>query len=68
MRNQADGLPPITEHIGRVQRDLGVTLTPFSTGLAETFEWYSSRSPRQNLDFTFEDKLIHEARASGNDS
>jgi 2'-hydroxyisoflavone reductase len=61
-------LPPITERIARVQRDLGVTLTPFATGLAETFEWYSTHSSRRNLDFTFEDKLIREARASANDS
>ena len=57
-------LPPITERIARVQRDLGVTLTPFSTGLAETFAWYSAHAPRQKLDFTFEDNLIRDARAS----
>jgi nucleoside-diphosphate-sugar epimerase len=61
-------LPPITERIARVQRDLGVTLTPFSTGLAETFAWYSAHAPRRNLDFTFEDKLIREARAPANGS
>ena len=68
LRNQADGLPPITEQIARVQQDLGITLTPFSTGLMETFGWYSAQTPRHNLDFTFEDKLIREARTSSNDS
>jgi 2'-hydroxyisoflavone reductase len=61
-------IPPITERIARVQSDLGITLTPFSTGLAETFAWYSAHAPRRNLDFTFEDQLIREARASSNDS
>jgi 2'-hydroxyisoflavone reductase len=61
-------LPPITERIARVGRDLGVTLTPFSTGLAETFEWYSGHAPRRNFDFTFEDRLIREARDSANGS
>ncbi len=58
-------LPPITERLARVQRELGITLTPFPAGLTETFQWYSAQAPRRNLDFTLEDKLIREARASG---
>ena len=55
-------LPPITEKISRVQRELGVTVTPFANGLAETFQWYAAQAPRRNLDFTFEDNLIRAAR------
>jgi 2'-hydroxyisoflavone reductase len=55
-------LPAITERIARVERELGVTVTPFSSGLAETYQWYSAHAPRRNLDFTFEDKLIRAAR------
>ena len=34
---QGFDLPPITEAIGRVKRVLGVNLTPFQTGLKETY-------------------------------
>jgi nucleoside-diphosphate-sugar epimerase len=57
-------LPPITEKVNRVQRELGVTLTPFATGLAETFAWYSAQGSKRNPDFSLEDKLIRAARAS----
>lgn len=55
-------LPPITENTNRVRRELGVTITPFDAGLAETYAWYSAHGPKRNLDFSFEDKLIREAR------
>jgi hypothetical protein len=56
-------LPPITEAIGRVKRVLNVTLTPFATGLKETWRWYHRHheEPRK-LSFTFEDKLIKQAK------
>lgn len=52
---------PITERVERVQRDLGVKLTPFSTALRETYEWYAAHGTRRKLDFSFEDRLIRQA-------
>src|SRR6202789_4370958 len=49
---------PITEAVGRVKRVLNVSLTPFATGLKETWRWYSKHHPERKLDFSFEDKLI----------
>ncbi len=54
-------LPPITETVERVKRVLSVNLTPFSTGLEETYKWYAQCGPQRNLDFSFEDRLIREA-------
>src|ERR1700722_1651559 len=54
--------PPITEAVGRVKRVLNVSLTPFATGLKETWRWYSRHAPERNLDFSFEDNLIRQAR------
>jgi 2'-hydroxyisoflavone reductase len=53
---------PITEAVGRVKRVLNVSLTPFATGLKETWRWYSRRAPERKPDFSFEDKLIRQAR------
>ena len=56
-------LPPITEVIGRVKRVLNVSMTPFALGLKETYKWYSRHQHEgSTLDFTFEDKLIAQAR------
>jgi len=57
-------LPPITEDVDRVKRELNLTLTPFATGLQETYKWYAGRAPRRNLDFSFEDHLIRQATES----
>ena len=54
--------PPITEAVGRVKRVLNVSLTPFATGLKETWRWYSKHGPERKRDFAFEDKLIKQAR------
>ncbi len=54
--------PPITEAVGRVKRVLNVSLTPFAIGLKETWRWYSRHAPARKLDFSFEDKLIRQAR------
>jgi 2'-hydroxyisoflavone reductase len=53
--------PPITEVVGRGKRVLHVSLTPFATGLKETWRWYSKHAPERKLDFSFEDKLIRQA-------
>ncbi len=52
---------PITETVKRVKRDFNLKLTPFQTGLQETYRWYSERGPQRKLDFAFEDRLIREA-------
>lgn len=53
-------LPPITETIERVKRDLNLRLTPFETGLEQTYRWYSERGLQRKIDFSFEDRLIAE--------
>jgi 2'-hydroxyisoflavone reductase len=55
-------LPPITEAVGRVKRVLNVALTPFQTGLKDTYKWYLKHAPEKKLDFSFEDKVIRMAR------
>lgn len=55
-------LPPITEAVGRVKRVLNVALTPFGAGLRETYKWYTKHSADRKPDFTFEDKLIRQAK------
>lgn len=54
-------LPPITERVERVKRDLNLKLTPFETGLEQTYRWYNEHGPQRKLDFSFEDRLIREA-------
>jgi hypothetical protein len=39
-----------------------VALTPFQTGLKETYKWYSRHGEERKVDFSFEDKLIRQAR------
>ena len=42
-------LPPITMNIGKVTRMLKMKLTPFETGLKETYRWYQrNHKPRTN--------------------
>ncbi|MDP9053328.1 MAG: NAD-dependent epimerase/dehydratase family protein [Acidobacteriota bacterium] len=55
-------VPPITEAVGRVKRVLNVSLTPFATGLRETYKWYTKHGQERKTDFAFEDKLIRQAR------
>jgi nucleoside-diphosphate-sugar epimerase len=57
-------LPPMTEVVDRVKRELNLTLTSFATGLRETYKWYAERGPHRNLDFSFEDQLIRQATES----
>ena len=56
--------PPITEAVGRVKRVLNVSLTPFATGLKETWRWNSRHGSDSKLDFSFEDKLIRQAKGT----
>jgi 2'-hydroxyisoflavone reductase len=55
-------LPPITEAVGRVRRVLNVTMTPFSAGLKETYKWYLRHGEQRTPDFSFEDKVIRQAK------
>ncbi|MEJ2008569.1 MAG: NAD-dependent epimerase/dehydratase family protein [Acidobacteriota bacterium] len=57
-------LPPITEVVDRVKRELNLALTPFAAGLRETYKWYAEWGPHRKLDFSFEDQLIREAAGS----
>jgi 2'-hydroxyisoflavone reductase len=54
----------ITEVVDRVQRLLGVELTPFASGLRETYRWYAGRPAQRSADFSFDDKLLREAAAA----
>jgi 2'-hydroxyisoflavone reductase len=56
-------IPPITEAVGRVKRVLNLTLTPFATGLKETYKWYQKQHTEvHKKTFVFEDNLIRQAR------
>jgi 2'-hydroxyisoflavone reductase len=55
-------LPPITEAVGRVRRVLNVAMTPFAAGLKETHKWYARHGEQRTLDFSFEDKVIRQAK------
>ena len=55
-------LPPITEAVGRVKRVLNVVMTPFQAGLKETYKWYAKNGDGRKRDFSFEDKLIKQAK------
>ncbi len=57
-------LHSITGVVDRVQRLLGVELTPFANGLRETYRWYVGRPPLRSADFSFEDKLLRETAAA----
>ncbi len=55
-------LPPITENIGKVTRVLKMKLTPFETGLKETYRWYV-RNHKAKASFEFDDKLLSTVKA-----
>ena len=57
-------LPPITEAVGRVRRVLNVAMTPFAAGLKETHKWYAKHAYQRTLDFSFEDKVLRQAKES----
>ncbi|MEP6715913.1 MAG: SDR family oxidoreductase [Terriglobia bacterium] len=61
-------MPPITEAVGRVKRVLNVSLTPFASGLKETYKWYTRHQSERELDFSFEERVIQQARESGRPS
>jgi hypothetical protein len=56
-------LPPITENIGKVTRVLKMKLTPFETGLKETYKWYLRNHKPRTATFEFDDKLLSMVRS-----
>jgi nucleoside-diphosphate-sugar epimerase len=56
-------VPPITMMTQKMRRLLGVKVTPFSEGLADTFRQYL-RQRRHGWDVSLEDRLIAASRAS----
>ena len=57
-------LPPITMNIGKVTRMLKMKLTPFETGLKETYRWYVRNHKPRTAGFDFDDKLLTQVKAS----
>jgi 2'-hydroxyisoflavone reductase len=55
---------PITEVVERVKKLLAVRPTPFAHGLRITYEWYADQKDKRTPDFSFEDKVLQEARAA----
>ncbi len=56
-------LPPITENMGKVARLLKVQMTPFETGLKETYRWYTRNHKPRTAGFELDDKLLALAKA-----
>lgn len=56
-------MPPITENMGKVTRVLKVKMTPFETGLKETYRWYTRNHKPRTSTFDFDDKLLALAKA-----
>ncbi|MGD0497858.1 MAG: SDR family oxidoreductase [Bryobacteraceae bacterium] len=57
-------LPPITEYMGKVPRVLKVLMTPFQTGLKETYRWYVRNHKPRTAGFDFDDRLLGMVRAA----
>ena len=51
-------VPPITENMGKVPRVLKVQMTPFETGLKETWRWYVRNHKPRTGGFEFDDRLL----------
>jgi 2'-hydroxyisoflavone reductase len=56
-------MPPITMNIGKVTRVLKMKLTPFETGLKETYKWYTRNHKARTAGFEFDDKVLALAKA-----
>lgn len=56
-------LAPITENIGKVTRLLKMKLTPFETGLKETYRWYVRNHKPRTAGFEFDARLLAQAKA-----
>jgi 2'-hydroxyisoflavone reductase len=56
-------VPPITENIGKLTRVLKMKLTPFETGLKDTFKWYQKNHKPRTAGFEFDDKVLAMAKA-----
>jgi 2'-hydroxyisoflavone reductase len=56
-------LPPITMNIGKVTRVFKMKLTPFETGLKETYRWYTRNHKARSSGFEFDDKILAMVKA-----
>ena len=56
-------VPPITENMGKVTRVLKVKMTPFETGLRETYRWYTRNHKPRTAGFDFDDRVLALAKA-----
>jgi 2'-hydroxyisoflavone reductase len=56
-------VPPITENMGKATRLLKFKMTPFETGLKETWRWYLRNHKPRTAGFDFDDRLMGHARA-----
>ena len=55
-------MQPITENIGKDTRVLKMKLTPFETGLKETYKWYLKNHKPRTAGFEFDDKVLAMAK------
>ncbi len=55
-------VPPITENMGKVPRVLKVKMTPFESGLKETYRWYARNHKARTPGFDFDDRLMSLSR------
>jgi nucleoside-diphosphate-sugar epimerase len=55
-------LAPITENIGKVTRLLKMKLTPFETGLKETYRWYTRNHKPRTAGFEFDSRLLAQVK------
>jgi nucleoside-diphosphate-sugar epimerase len=57
-------LPPITLITAKAQRMLKLKTTTFEEGLKATYRWYARNHKAPKADFTFEDAMLAQARAT----
>ena len=58
-------MPPITQVIAKAQRVLKFKPADFSTGLRETYRWYTRNHVKPAGDYTFEDSLLTRMQVAG---
>jgi nucleoside-diphosphate-sugar epimerase len=51
-------MPAITQVISKAQRVLRFKPTAFADGLRQTYRWYQRKRPKQQPDYSFEDRLL----------
>ncbi|MEZ5364791.1 MAG: NAD-dependent epimerase/dehydratase family protein [Bryobacterales bacterium] len=51
-------MEPISMRVGRAERELGFTPTPFKEALANSFAWYAAQEDRPSPDYTFDERVL----------